>query len=236
MPDLNAAQFVARLEAMRSDKEAQKIQRYFKAGEQNQFMGVRMGQVFDLAKEFIDMPLDEIDKLLDNPWHEVRAGALSIMDKQARRKKTPESHRQALFELYLRRMDRIDNWDLVDVSAPFVIGGYLFDKPRDRLYELARSANVWERRTAIVSTAYFLRQGQVDDTFRIAEMLLDDPHDLIHKAVGGWLREAGKQERERLLAFLDQYAATMPRTLLRYAIEHLDESQKAHYMNLKKGK
>src|SRR5688500_6000633 len=103
------------------------------------------------------------------------------MDKQARRKKTPESHRKALFALYLRRIDKINNWDLVDVSAPFVIGGYLYDKPRDILYNLARSENIWERRTAIVSTAYFIREGDVADTFKIAELLLNDDQDLIHK-------------------------------------------------------
>jgi 3-methyladenine DNA glycosylase AlkD len=237
--ELNAERFVERLEVHRSPDEAKKIQRYFKTGkgeygEDDVFMGVRMGQVFALAKEFIEMPPEEIEKLLESPLHEVRAGALSIMDKQARRKKTPESRRKALFELYLRRTDRINNWDLVDVSAPYVIGGYLFDKPRDILYNLARSKNIWERRTAIVSTAYFIREGDVTDTLKIAEMLLNDDQDLIHKATGGWLREAGKQDPQKLLSFLDQYAAMMPRTLLRYAIEHLDKEQRSHYLSLKK--
>ncbi len=115
-----------------------------------------------------------------------------------------------------------------------MVGRYLYDKPRDPLYTLARSEDVWERRTAIVSTAYFLRQGDVADTFTIAEMLLGDDHDLIHKATGGWLREAGKHDRPRLLAFLDRYAATMPRTLLRYAIEHLDTDQRNHYLGMKR--
>ena len=182
-----------------------------------------MGQVFALAKEFIEMPPEEIEKLLGSPIHEVRAGGLSIMDKQARRKRTPESRRKELFDLYLRRTDRINNWDLVDVACPYVVGGYLSDKPRDVLYELARS-NMWERRTAIVSTSFFIRQGDVDDTFRIAEVLLDDQEDLIHKAAGGWLREAGKKDHGlRSERFLDEHAATMPRTMLRYAIEHLDE-------------
>ena len=130
----------------------------------------------------------------------MRAGGLSIMAKQAGARKTPESRRQALFELYLRRMDRINNWDLVDVAAPDVVGRYLFDKPRDVLYRLAVSDNLWERRTAIYSTLYFLKQGDVEDTFRIAELLLGDDQDLIHKATGGLLREAGKKDRPRLLA------------------------------------
>jgi 3-methyladenine DNA glycosylase AlkD len=213
-------------------------ERYFQTGEGqhgvgDDFVGVRMGQVFALAREFIDMQPDEVEKLLESPIHEVRVGALSIMDKQARRKRTLERRRKELFDLYLRRMDRVNNWDLVDLGAPYVVGGYLFDKPRDTLYELARSKSVWERRTAIVATSYFVRQGDVDDTFRIAETLLGDDHDLIHKAAGGWLREAGKKDRRRLLGFLDRYAATMPRTMLRYAIEHLDKDERTHYMGMK---
>ena len=180
------------------------------------------------------MPPGEIERLLESPIHEVRAGAMSIMDKQARGKRTPESRRRELYDLYMRRIERINNWDLVDLGAPFVVGRYLFDQPRDVLYRLARSQNVWERRTAIVSTAYFIRQGQVDDTFAIAEVLLHDEHDLIHKAVGGWVREAGKQDRKKLFAFLDRHAATMPRVTLRYAIEHLDAAQREHYLGLKK--
>jgi 3-methyladenine DNA glycosylase AlkD len=231
--EASAERFVERLEAHRSPEELEKRQRYFKTGEGqygegDEFMGVRMGQVFALAKEFIEMPPEEIEKLLESPLHEVRAGALSIMDKQARRKRTPESRRKELFDLYLKRTDRIDNWDLVDVACPYVVGGYLFDRPRDVLYELARSESLWERRTAIVSTSYFIKQGDVDDTFEIAEMLLDDEENLIHKATGGWLREAGKKDRRRLLSFLDRHAPTMPRTALRYAIEHLDREQRTH--------
>lgn len=231
---MGAERFVERLEALRSPDAQEAIQRYFKYGEGDVFIGVRMGEVFALAKEFIDMPPDEIEKLLESPIHEVRTGGLSIMDKQARRKRTPESRRKELFDLYMRRHDRIDNWDLVDVSAPYVVGGYLFDKPRDLLYELARSPNVWQRRTAIVSTYYFIRRGDVADTFRIAEILLADDHDLVHKATGGWLREAGKRDRHRLLGFLDEHAATMPRTALRYATEHLDKEQRDHYLSLRK--
>jgi 3-methyladenine DNA glycosylase AlkD len=238
---VSAKRFVERLKAHRSPEEAKKYLRYFKTGEGQYgegdvFMGVRMGRVFALAKEFIDMPPKEIEKLLESPIHEVRAGAMSIMDKQARSKKTPESRRKELFDLYLRRTDRINNWDLVDLSAPYVIGGYLFDKPRDILYKLARSKNIWERRTAIVSTYYFIRQGDVADTFKIAEMLLNDKHDLIHKATGGWLREAGKKDRTKLLSFLDKHAATMPRVALRYAIERLEKKKRDHYLSIKKAR
>lgn len=237
----SAEQFVERLEALSSPEHAQGYQGYFKTGqgeygEGDIFMGVGMGQVFALAKEAIDMPLHEIEQLLENPIHEVRVGAVSIMDAQARRKKTPPEQRKALFELYLRRHDRINNWDLVDRAAPFVVGSYLFDKPRDILYQLARSPNLWERRTAIVSTDYFIRQGDLADTFAIAELLLHDDQDLIHKAVGGWLRAAGKQDRQQLLRFLDAHAASMPRVALRYAIEHLDQAQREQYLQKKQAR
>lgn len=234
MPEvLTAAHFVERLETYRSPSVRQSYERAFKPPDDDEFTGVRMGQVFALAKEFMAMPLDEIEKLLESPIHEARVGAVSIMDFQARSKQTDERHRKALFDLYLRRHDRINNWDLVDRSAPDVVGKYLSDKPRDVLYELACSSNVWERRTAITSTYYFIRQGDVADTFKIAEILVHDDHDLIQKAVGGWIREAGKKEPAELLAFLDRYAATMPRTMLRYAIEHLESEKRAHYLHMK---
>jgi 3-methyladenine DNA glycosylase AlkD len=238
--EMTAKQFIKKLETLRSATELKKIQRYFKSGageygEGDQFIGVRMGQVFALAKEFMEMSPNEIEKLLDSPIHEVRVGAVSIMDWQARSKKISAERRKELFDLYIKRHDRINNWDLVDRSAPYVVGGYLFDKPRDILYKLARSKNIWERRTAMVSTFYFIRKGEIEDTFKIAEMLINDKEDLIHKAAGGWLREAGKKDPKRLLSFLDKYATTMPRTALRYAIEHLDKKQRENYLSMKKG-
>jgi 3-methyladenine DNA glycosylase AlkD len=133
----------------------------------------------------------------------------------------------------MERMDRINNWDLVEVSCPFV-SGYLYDRPRDVLYEMARSKSLWERRTAIVSTYYFIRQGDLDDTFKIAEMLLGEDEDVIHKAAGGWLRAAGEKDVRRLRYFLDEHAATLPRTMLRYAIEHLDKKERKQYMDMKR--
>ena len=199
-------------------------------------MSVPMGKVFALAKEFMSMPLDEIEKLLESPVHEGRVGAVSIMDFQARSKRTTAERRKELFDLYVRRHDRINTWDLVDRSAPYVVGGYLFDQPRRILYKLARSKNMPERRTAIVSTGYFIRQGDVEDTFKIAEMLINDEQDLIHKATGWMLRAAGGVDRQKLLNFLDKYAASMPRTTLRYATEHFDKKQREHYLGLKKVK
>lgn len=200
---------------------------------EDEFDDVSMGKIFVLAKEFMVMPPAEIEKLLESPIHKVRAGAVSIMDWQARSKKTSARRRKELFDLYINHHDRIDDWDLVDRSAPYVVGGYLSDKPRDILYKLARSKNPWERRTAITATYYFIRQGDVDDTFKIAELLVHDPHDLVQKAVGGWVREAGKKDSRKLLGFLDRYAATMPRTMLRYAIEHLEKDRREHYLGPK---
>jgi 3-methyladenine DNA glycosylase AlkD len=235
-----AEEFIKRLYLLQSDDELKKIQRYFKSGqgdysEGDIFIGVRMGLVFNLAKEFMNMGLPEIEKLLESPIHEVRVGAVSIMDFQARSKKTPASRKKELFDLYIKRHDMINNWDLVDRSAIYVIGSYLIDKPRDILYKLAVSDNIWERRTAIVSTGYFIKQGEILDTFTLAEILMNDTEDLIHKAAGGWLRHAGgSKHRRELLAFLDKHAAAMPRTMLRYAIKHLDKEEKEYYMSLRK--
>lgn len=196
----------------------------------NRILGVRFGEVFALAKQFAEMPISEIEVLLDDPHYEVRMGAVSIMDFQARAKRTSADHRKALFDLYLRRHDRINNWDLVDRAAVYVVGSYLADKPRDVLYKLASSRNPWERRTAIVSTYYFVRQGDVEDTFRIAEILINDEHDLVQKAVGSWLREAGKKDQKRLLAFLKTHSASMSRPMLRYAVEKLPPAVRAKYI------
>jgi 3-methyladenine DNA glycosylase AlkD len=235
---LTSKTFIQKLKTHQSDAELEKIQRYFKSGkgeygEGDKFMGVQMGRVFAVAKEFMNMELDEVEKLLDSEIHEVRAGAVSIMDFQARNKKTTDERRKALYNLYLNRHDRINNWDLVDRSAGFVVGAYLLDKPKAILYKLARSKKMWERRTAIVSTSYFIRKGQAEDTFAIAEILLHDKQDLIHKAAGGWIREAGKKHRKELLEFLDRYAAIMPRTMLRYAIEKFPKDQRDYYLKMK---
>lgn len=231
---LTAEAFVARMEAIKSPIEAEKLKKYFKNAVEDEFMGVRMGHLFELAKEFIAMPPDEIEKLMESSIHEVRAGGMSIMDKQGRSKKTAENRRKELYDLYIRRHDRINNWDLVDLAAPYVVGRFLWDKPRDILYTLAGSKVMWERRTAMGATGYFIRQKEVDDSFAIAELLVNDKEDLIHKVTGWMLRASGDIDKPRLIAFLEEHAATMPRTLLRYAIEHLDKDVRQHYMAKKK--
>jgi 3-methyladenine DNA glycosylase AlkD len=197
---------------------------------------VRMGDIFALSREFIDLPLADIDRLLQSPEHHQRVGALSIMGKQFTRKATTADRRTELYELYLRRTDRINTWDLVDLSGHHIVGGYLFDKPRTVLYELAHSGDWWERRLAIFATLHFVRKGDVDDTFAIAGILVNDGEDYVNKAVGGLLREAGKVDRGQLIGFLDRHAATAPRVTLRYAIEHLDPTLRQHYLTLHKGR
>ena len=229
---LTADEFLKRLKVLRSSSVA-KSHDHLASDGGDAIWGVRMGQVFALAKEFTDMPLADVEELLDSPVHEARVGAVSIMDFQARSKKTTDARRKELFDLYIKRHDRINTWDLVDRSAPYVVGGFLFERPRKILYKLARSKKMPERRTAIVSTGYFIRQGDVDDTFRIAEMLIDDKHDLIHKATGWMLRAAGDVDRERLVDFLDKFAASLPRVTLRYATEHFDKKQRDKYLERK---
>ena len=230
---MNANEFLKKLKALRSAAVA-KSHGNLASDEDDVILGVRMGQVFALAKESIDMPLDEVEKMLESPIHEMRVGAVSIMDFQARSKKTTEARRKELFDLYIRRHDRINTWDLVDRSAPYVVGGYLFDKPRKALYKLAQSKKMPERRTAIVSTLYFIGKGDVDDAFKLAESLLYDKEDLIHKANGWALRFAGDKDRQRLIQFLDKHAATMPRVTLRYATEHFEKKQRDRYLGMKK--
>ena len=236
--DVTAKNFIARLKTHQSNAELKKIQRYFKSGEGDyghgdKFMGVKMGTLFALAKEFGEMPIGEIEKLLESPIHEARAGAVSIMDKASRNKKVTKERLKDFFDLYMRRHDRVNNWDLCDLGCLYMTGSYLYDKPHDILYKLARSKNIWERRTAILSTCYFIRQGDLTDTFKIAEILVNDKEDLIHKATGWMLRFAGAKDRKRLITFLDKYAATMPRTLLRYSVEHFSGKEREHYLKMK---
>ncbi len=234
---LTARAFEQRLLALQDDEELRKIQRYFKTEEGeyahgDTFIGVRMGSIFALAKEFAQMPLVEIEKLLDSDIHEYRVGALSIMAKQYPLKTTTGEGKKALYDLYLRRHDRINNWDLVDLAAWHVVGPWLVDKPRALLHKLAKSKNMWERRTAVLATFSFIKRGEFEDTFKIAKALLKDEENLSHKAVGWMLRSVGDKDRAALTAFLDEHASTMPRAMLSNAIEKFTPAEKAHYRAL----
>ncbi len=232
---MTAKDFIETLSLYKSEKEFDKVEKYFKGNDGiTKAFGVKFRDIFSTAEAFTQMPLNEIEILLESEFYEIRMGAVSIMDFQAKHKKTGSERKKALFDLYLRRHDRINNWDLVDRGAYNIIGEYLLEKPKDILYKLAKSKNTWERRTAIVSTYAFIKKGQIDETFKIAEILVNDEQELINKAVGSWIREAGKKDKQKLTSYLDKFASTMPRVTLRYAIEKLDKNQKAYYLGLKK--
>jgi 3-methyladenine DNA glycosylase AlkD len=215
------------------------LQRFFKTGkgqygEGDEFIGVRVPATRQVCKAFKDLPLAEVQKLLDSPVHEHRlAGAIILAYKYP---KVDETAKQAIYDLYLKnlRRGRINNWDIVDVTVEQVIGAHLEKHDRKVLYELAKSDDVWQKRAAIISTFAYIKKGDPATSLDIIDILLHDPHDLIQKAVGWMLREIGKRVDEKLLTdFLDKHAHNMPRTALRYALEKLAPAQKAHYMALK---
>tara|TARA_R110002096_G_scaffold435836_2_gene663792 strand:- start:3552 stop:4205 length:654 start_codon:yes stop_codon:yes gene_type:complete len=193
-------------------------------------------EIFSLAKEFQYSPVSEVVKLLCDENQDHRLAAVSILDWKARNKKTTTNEKRDIYKAYLDNHKYIDDWGMVDRAAPYVIGGYLFDKDRRPLYDLAKSTNPMERRTSIVSTYYFIRKNQIDDTFKIAEMLVNDTEHFVQTAVGSWIREAGKRDEDRLKAFLNDYAATMPRVTLRFAIEKFDPEERKYYLGLSKQK
>lgn len=234
----SAAEYIDHLMAHQSSQEIKKIQQTLQTGSgpygaDDSFMGVRPAHVSAASKAFQDMPTAEIEKLLESPMIEVRTGAVRIMARQAAAKKTSREQRKALLVAYLKRHDRINNADLVDAGAPDVIGRYLIDQSRDLLYEMARSQDPWKRRSAIFATVYFIQQGDVKDTFKIAQQLLIDPEDQIHEAAGWMLRKAGKKDPASLGRFLDAYAARMPRAMLERAIDLCDKKTRAYYLRLK---
>lgn len=192
-------------------------------------------EIFSLAKKFQQMPVQEVIELLRNEIDDYRMGAVAILDWKARNSKTPLIEKREIYSAYIDNHIWIDNWGLVDRAAPYVVGGYLYDKPRKPLYQLAKSKNAMERRTAIVSTYYFIRKNDVNDTFNIAEILVNDQDEFVQKAVGSWIREAGKRDHARLKAFLNKYADSMPRVTLRYAIEKFDRKTKEYYLAMKGG-
>lgn len=204
-------------------------------GENDRFHGVPVPGVRKVVQAHLDIPLSEVRKLLCSPYHEERLAALLILVDQYRR--GDRSRRKRIFDFYLSNTARINNWDLVDLSAPHIVGGHLFGRKTSILTRLARSDNLWERRIAILATHYFIRQGDGRETLRLAGLLLGDPHDLIHKAAGWMLREAGKRcSMEDVCGFLDANAAVMPRTMLRYALERFPRDLRFRYMQMGKNK
>lgn len=230
---MTAAEVIRDLEALGDPDAAAHARRYFKAGpgqyaEGDRFLGIRVPVLRGLVRRYRELPLPEVERLLRSPVHEARLLALLLL--VDRYKRADPATREAVAELYLRNLDRVNHWDLVDSSAPQILGAYLFEKSeRSLLDRLAASPSLWERRIAVMATFYFIRHGEYQPTLRLARRLLDDPEDLIHKAVGWMLREVGKRDEETLLAFLEENAARMPRTMLRYAIEKLDPDSKRRF-------
>ena len=222
-----------RFRALHNPERARVVQGFFKSkpgqhGAGDRFLGLSVPQVRQVGRELRDLPLAEIDALLASPWHEVRLLAVILLAN--RYAKADDQTRDAIYTLYLRRTDRINNWDLVDVSAAQIVGAHLLHRSRTPLQQLASSPRLWERRIAIIATHYFIVSGQFEDSLLLSERLLGDREDLIHKAVGWMLREVGKQSVSALTGFLDKHAGAMPRTALRYAIERLTPAQRQRYM------
>ena len=217
-----------------SDAEKQEIfPRFFKTGkgeygEGDRFLGVTVPNIRAIAKLHKDISLDKIRDLMLSEWHEVRLCALIIMVEKS--KKKDEALRKELFDLYLSQTNRINNWDLVDLSCRFIVGEYLLDKSRDILYQLAQSSLLWDNRIAIVSTYAFIRKGQLEDTYALSDLMMQHPHDLMHKAIGWMLREAGKRDANRLYNYVMNHRADMPRTMLRYAIEKFSPAERSILM------
>lgn len=197
-------------------------------GEGDKFLGIVVPNTRGVAKRHKDAPFEVTVELLQSEWHECRLCALLMLVE--RFKRSGETERKAIYDFYLTQTARINNWDLVDLSAPYIIGEYLKDKPREDLYRLADSALLWDQRIAVVATIALIRNNDFIDILRLSERLLHHPHDLMQKAVGWMLREMGKRDKDLLLQFLDQYAREMPRTMLRYSIEKLTEEERRHYM------
>ena len=197
-------------------------------GEGDKFLGVVVPNTRIVAKRHKDIPFEVMAELLQSEWHECRLCALLMMVE--RFKKSDEKEREAIYRFYLSQTERINNWDLVDLSAPYIVGEYLRDKSRDDLYRLAESNLLWEQRIAVVATVTLIRNNDFTDILRLAELLLQHKHDLMQKAIGWMLREMGKKDRDLLLQFLDKYRMVMPRTMLRYSIEKLTEAERKYYM------
>jgi 3-methyladenine DNA glycosylase AlkD len=230
---MNARQCQSRLRSLGNPDDAAFLAGFFKTGpgeygEGDLFIGVRVPAIRRVAKEFKSLPLPEVLRLLRSKIHEERLAALAILVLQTA--KADAETRRRVYDAYLASTKYVNNWDLVDLSAPQLVGMHLADKSRKPLYRLARSAWLWDRRISMLATFAFIRRGDFDDTLEIAERLLRDEEDLIHKAVGWMLREVGKRDRAVLTAFVDAHGQVMPRTMLRYAIEKLPEAQRQRYL------
>jgi 3-methyladenine DNA glycosylase AlkD len=225
---------IKELKKLANPKRAKSSAWFFKTGkgeygEGDKFLGIAVPVQRDVARKFKELSLKDIEKLLKNKFHECRFVALEILVMQY--EEGDNKQKKQVTDFYLENTQYINNWDLVDTSASYILGHYLLKNNRAVLYKLAKSNNLWERRIAIIATASFIKQGEFQDTLKIAEILLNDKYDLIHKAVGWMLREVGKKSMQTEMKFLDRYYRIMPRTMLRCAIEKFPQEKRARYLS-----
>ncbi len=235
--DTNSVEVItAQLKAMASEERAKITRRFFKTGkgtysEHDEFIGIRVPQLRQMAREHISLSILDTQRLLDSPIHEQRHLALLIWTTQYKRKSTTDLERETIYNAYLESWKQINNWDLVDTTTPHIMGEHLLNRPRDILYRWGIDANLWKRRMSIVATWAFIKRGDLDDTFTLSTTLLHDKEDLMHKAVGWMLREAGKRDRSRLVKHLESYRHQMPRTMLRYSIEKFTADERRYFLS-----
>ena len=221
------------LSQLSNPEKAKNLSWFFKTekgqyGEGDIFLGITVPEQREVAKRYVDLPLNDLQELLSSKIHEHRLTALLIL--VSKYEKAGSVGKDEIFSFYLKNTENINNWDLVDLSAPRIIGDYLYKKDRSILFKLAKSNNLWERRIAILSTSNFIKNNDFEDALSISKLLLHDEHNLIHKAVGWMLREIGKKNQKIEEQFLSKYCSEMPRTMLRYALEKFDEKKRKFYL------
>ena len=231
---MNFDEAFSELESYSDPGKAEHSKRFFKSGpgeygEGDKFLGITVPNQRKVARKFRKMNLDEVRKLLQNEYHEARLTAVMLLVYKI--EKSDEHIFEDVFRFYLKNLGYVNNWDIVDSSCHQILGRFLFNKEKDLLYELAQSENLWEKRVSMITCYHFIKRDDFKDALKIAELLLDDDHDLIHKAVGWMLREIGNRNLDAETEFLDQHFKKMPRTMLRYAIEKFDEPLRKHYLH-----
>lgn len=233
---MQATQIIQKLESLADPKIAEHSARFFKTGkgdygEGDRFLGIRVPVLRKHLRLFEQADLDEISLLLKSPFHEIRLFAVLLLVRQYQKPSASESRKGVIYGFYLDHSEHINNWDLIDTTAPHIVGAYLFERDKVPLYQLVESSSIWERRIAIIASLYFIKQNRYADTLMLAERLVSDPEDLIHKAVGWMLREVGKRDQSVEERFLQNHYRRMPRTMLRYAIERFPERLRQAYLN-----
>ena len=231
-----ANDIIAELKSHANPEKAKALQRFFKTGkgeygEGDKFLGISVPLQRSISRKYPELSLNDIQKLLSSRLHELRLTGLFVL----RRKylKSDFSGKQEIVKFYLRNSKNINNWDLVDSSASYILGDFLLDKPKNILFKLVKSKSIWERRIAIISSGILIKNSDFGTTLTLSELLLGDKHDLIHKAVGWMLKEIGNRDMKVLEKFLDQHCTQMPRTMLRYAIEKMPEAKRKGYLKKK---